>query len=122
MGANAPIFSCRWATAAYLRAAIMRLRCSMLTTTAFTTAQETSVNAYLASAFTASDSAGTTGIPVAGQNSLLQVSEAAQVSAFTSIQIATTAALTPGTRTVDSIPFIAGEGFSNAAGQNAGGA
>jgi hypothetical protein len=122
MGANAPIFSARWATAAYLRAAIMRLRCSMLTTTAFTTPQETSVSAYLASVFTASDSGGTTGIPVAGQNSLLQVSESTQVTAFTSIQIAAAAALTPGTRTLDTIPFIAGEGFSAAVGQNAGGA
>jgi len=122
MGANAPIFSARWATAAYLRAAIMRLRCSMLTTTAFTTAQETSVNAYLASAFTASDSGGTSGIPVAGQNSLLQVSEAATVSAFSSIQIAAAVALTPGTRTLDTIPFIAGEAFTSGAGQNPGGA
>lgn len=121
MGANAPIFSCRWATAAYLRAAIMRLRVSQLTQTAFTTGQETSLSAFLASAFTASDSGGTQRIPVAGQNSLLQVSEAAQVSAFTDIRIAAAAALTPGTRTLDTIPFISGLGFSNAVGQNAGG-
>ena len=110
MGANAPVFSARFATALYLRAAILRLRATALIITPFTSAQEIILQAQLASGFTVSDTGGTPSIPVAAQNSLLQVSEVAQVSAFTDIRVAAAAALAAGTRVLDTIPFVAALG------------
>lgn len=113
VAAGGAIFSARWATAAYLRAAILRLKVKALTVTAFTTAQELQIAAFLASAFTASDTGGTALVPVAGQNSLIQVVEASQASQFTDIRVASsTTALGNGTRTLDTNPFLADIGFS----------
>lgn len=108
------IFSARWATAAFLRAAITRFKVSATTVTAFTTPQELAVSATLLSAFTASDTGGTAMVPPAGQNSFLQVVEAAQGSQFTDIRICGAAALTAGTRTGDNQPFLSASGFSTA--------
>src|SRR5271168_3261529 len=110
LGANAIIFSARWATTLNLRGAIQRLKVTAQTITAFTAAQEIQVAAFLASGFTASDTGGTQVLPPAGQNSLLQVNEVAQASVFTDIRIATTTALAAGTRTVDTTPFLAAIG------------
>jgi hypothetical protein len=112
LAAGAPVFSARWATQSTLRAAILRLRASAFTITAFTTAQELQIQAFLASSFTASDTGGTQAIPAAGQNSFLQVSESAQASQFTDLRVASTSALGAGTRTLDTTPFLAGIGFS----------
>lgn len=119
LAGGAPIFSVRWATTLNLRAAIQRLRVTAQIITPFTAAQEVQVSAFLASAFTASDSGGVAQIPAAGQNSLLQVSESAQGSQFTDIRVASTTALTPGTRAVDPIALLTAAGAQLLAAANA---
>jgi hypothetical protein len=117
LGANAPIFSARFATAAYIRAAITRLKVTALIITPFTAANEVSFAASFASAFTASDSTGTSLVPASGQNSLVQVSD--QPSVFTDIRICGAAALTPGARTLDTNPFMAALGNQDLAAASA---
>lgn len=107
LGANAVIFSARWATTQLLRAAITRLRITGQIITAFTGAQEIQIAGLLASGFTASDTGGTAiAPPPAGQNSFLQVSESGQASQFTDLRIASASAVAAGTRTLDTAPFL----------------
>lgn len=111
LGAGAILFSARWATTNLTRAAITRLKATAQVVTAFTGAQEIQLAAFLASAFTASDTAGTTITPPpAGQNSFLQVSESAQASQFTDLRIASATAVAAGTRVVDTLAFMGAAG------------
>jgi hypothetical protein len=120
LGANAIIFAARWATTALLRAAIQRLKVTAQIVTPFTAANELSIAAYLASSFTASDTGGGSNLaPPAGQNSFLQVVEAAQASNFTDIRIASATALAAGTRTLDTTAFLAALGAQDLAAASA---
>lgn len=111
LAAGAILFAARWATQQFLRAAITRLKVTAQIVTPFTSAQELQVAAYLCSAFTASDTGGTTITPPpAGQNSLIQVAESSIASAWTDLRIASAAAVAAGTRTVDALAFAGGIG------------
>lgn len=119
LAANAPIFAARWATTQNLRAAIQRLKVTAQVVTPFTAANEVSLAAFLASGFTANLTGGTPSVPVAGQNSLLQVSEVAQASQFSDIRIATAVALAAGTFVADTVPFLAALGAQDLAAASA---
>jgi hypothetical protein len=96
-----------------LNAVIKSLRVGVETTTAFTTAQDVSVSLFVARAFTAADTGGTT-ISLAGNNQKHRTNMAA--SAVNDMRVATTATLTPGTRTLDALPIATFVGFSSGAG------
>lgn len=114
VAANASVFSFRWVNA-YLVAAITKLSMWWVTTTAFTVAQLLNHGVFIARSFTVADSVGTDVTPLAGQ----QMKRTSMKDSLASkILIATTAALTAGTRTLDTQP-IAGIGAWSGAQGNA---
>lgn len=98
--ANAPVFSLRYGGTGI--AVIRRVTISMTGTATVFAVGNATVQMFNARIFTASDSGGTAGT-LTGDNAQLRTSLPA--SAVSSIQIATTAALTPGTRTLDTDPM-----------------
>jgi hypothetical protein len=95
--ANAPIFAARW-NSTTIRALITRLEVQAVLVTPFTAAQEITVAAYYARSWTAADTGGTSvtlTTPFNQQNSI------ADVAPIVTMNVATTAAITAGTRTLD---------------------
>jgi len=114
-GANTPMFSMRFvagsAGSAQI-AIIQRITINWVLTTGFTTAQEVAFGAYVARAFTGSDSGGTQ-IVVSGNNQKNRTSaQTSQIATAGDMRIATTAALTAGTRTLDSAAFSVANGWA----------
>lgn len=103
MGANAPVFSFRWGDASRL-CTIERLRVTATVVTGFTAAQEIALDAVIARAFTVADTSGTAITPTGSVNKARTSYGTTLVS---DVRIATTAALTAGTRTLDANPFMA---------------
>lgn len=103
LGANAPIFSFRNASTGYIRCLIQRLRMQMSITVPFTAAQELTCAAFVARSFSAADTGGTA-LTLTGANATLN--SLADAPCTATINVATTAALTPGTRTLDTQPFL----------------
>lgn len=92
---------------------VRRLSAGFITTTAFTAAQGLYYNMLKANAFTASDTGGTA-LYTAGANK--HRNSFTNITSAPDIRIATTAALTAGTRTLEAIPLAAACGTSNAVG------
>jgi hypothetical protein len=101
--ATSPLFSFRWALSNGF-ALIKRVQIGWTLTTAFTTAQEVDFDIIRATAFTASDTGGTTLTPLGAQSNRERTS-IMNGSQLTSASMATTGALTPGTRTLDGAPL-----------------
>lgn len=112
MAANAPIACFRWTDAnisdtgpahVYVRphaAILLGIDVGSVVTTAFTTGQSTDVEAIIARAWTVADSGGTNITP-----SRLRATFAQSLVTGANLQVATTGALTPGTRTLDGAGF-----------------
>lgn len=104
-GANTPVFSMRFvagsAGSAQI-AMIQRVTMSFIQTTAFTTAQQMGFGLYVARSFTGSDAGGSQ-IIVSGNNQKFRTSfQTSQIATNGDMRISSTAALTAGTRTLDS--------------------
>ena len=118
LSAGDPIFSLRWAPSLptsnprqLTTFVLQRMRVKWRTITDFTATQEAGIDVFLARAFTASDSGGTA--------ATLTTNNAKKRTSFpttllTDLRIATTGALTPGTRTLDAQP-IASDVYSDLA-------
>lgn len=109
--ANSAVFSFRNISANPVM--VRRVGCGFVTTTAFTTPQEVAYGLMIARAFTASDTAGTA-IALTGSNCKHRTS----MGALTSVdcRISAAAALTAGTKTLDTNHLAVVGGFSGAAG------
>lgn len=102
LAANAPIFSFRWGNASNL-ALLKRMRIAMNSLGTGFTAGIGKFEAFFARSFTASDSGGTAIV--------LTTNEAKRRTSFgtslvTDARVASTATLTAGTRTKDTLPFV----------------
>jgi hypothetical protein len=111
LAANATLFSLRNLSGNPVL--VRRLGVGFVTTTAFTAAQMMSFGLLAARSFTASDSGGTA-IALTGNNAKHRTSLGTPTSL--DCRIATTAALTAGTRTVDANLLGVQAGWSGAAG------
>ena len=111
LAAGAAIFSFRNLAANPI--IVRRVGVGFVTTTAFTAAQMVSFGLLVARGFTASDSGGTA-IALTGSNGKHRTSLGTPTS--TDCRVATTAALTAGTRTVDAHNLAMQAGWSGGAG------
>jgi hypothetical protein len=115
LNAADPVFSMQWTSLTH-RFILQELNMVFVVTTAFTTAQDISFGAYVARSFTGVDSGGTA--------ITLTLNAGKQDTSFSTtrvgdMRIATTIALTAGTRTVDTYPFLIRTGvFGNAIGNS----
>ena len=114
-GANTPVFSMRFvagsAGSAQI-AIIQRITINWVMTTGFTTGQQIAFGGYVARSFTGSDSGGTT-ISLSGNNQKNRTSaQTSQIATGGDMRISTTAALTVGTRTLDSAAFGVTNGWA----------
>ena len=92
---------------------VRRLQVGFVVTTAFTTAQALAFELFFARAFTASDSAGTA-IALTGSQNKHRTSLATPTSL--DMRVAPAAALTPGTRVLDTMPLGVAGGAASALG------
>lgn len=92
---------------------VHRLQVGFITTTAFTTAQGLTYAAYKATGFSASDSGGTA-LYTAGQNKYR--TSFTNIASAPDIRISSTAALTAGTRTLETVALGIAGGSSTAVG------
>lgn len=111
IAAGGPVFSFRNISANLIR--VRRVAVGFVTTTAFTTAQGLRYDLFFARAFTASDTGGTA-IALTGSQNKLRTSLATLTSV--DCRISTTAALTAGTRTLDTVALGMVCGTSNGVG------
>jgi len=106
--ANTPMFSMRFVAGSAGQAQIAMIQRIVLTivpTTAFTAAQQVSYGAYVARTFSAVDSGGAAATLTGNNNKLRTSMQTTQLAATGDMRISTTAALTAGTRTLDSQAF-----------------
>jgi hypothetical protein len=103
IAAGATIFTFRNASAGYIRCLLQRLRMQMSITVPFTAAQELYMAAYVARSFSAADTGGTA-LTLSGVNATLN--SIADAPCVATMSVASTVALTPGTRTLDAQPFL----------------
>jgi hypothetical protein len=103
MAAAAPVMSLRWSSATLL-CIIRKFEMKVFLPTSVTGAQEVGVEAFIARGFSASDSGGTA-IVTSGNNCKKRTSHATSAFAVADIQMGGVAAITAGTRTLDSSPF-----------------
>lgn len=101
--ANAPLFSLRWAPATSTNLCmIRRLEVGVFVATAVTTSQQVSVAMQVARSFTVADSGGTAiSFAAANTNKLRTSMPPTAFSGGGDMRISSTAALTAGTRTLD---------------------
>lgn len=111
VAANGPVFSLRNISSNLL--VVRRVQVGFSTTTAFTTAQALAYGLIFARSFTASDSAGTAIVQTGSQNKH-RTSLATPTSL--DMRISAAAALTAGTRTLDTVPLGVASGASTAVG------
>ncbi|MBN8995219.1 MAG: hypothetical protein J0H94_08330 [Rhizobiales bacterium] len=114
VAANGPVFSLRNAAGNSELVLVRHIGLGFLTTTAFTTPQTVDYGLFVARSFTASDSGGTA-ISVTGSNTKVRTSLAAPNSL--DARIAAAAALTAGTRTLDTNALAQLGAWSGGAGQ-----
>jgi hypothetical protein len=106
IAAAGTLFSARMAgtgAAQYVRALIQRLHIQIALVTPFTAAQEVQAAAYIAYNWSAADSGGTA-LTLTAPEAMLN--DIADVPPTMAINMATTAALTAGTRTLRANPFL----------------
>lgn len=103
LAANSDVFAFRNASSGYIRALLQRLRMQMVITTPFTAVQELSCAAFVARSFSAPDTGGIA-LTLTGVNGTLN--SLADAACQATINVANATALTTGTRTLDSQPFL----------------
>ena len=104
VAANAPIFAARYVpTNPNYRAVLQRLRLQFAIVTPFTAAQEVYIAAYKVHGWSAADTGGSA-LVLTAPNAMLN--DIADIAPSMTINVSTTGALTPGTRTVDANPFL----------------
>lgn len=113
VAANGPVWSLRYAPGTGKVLMIKNIMVGFGTTTAFTAAQAVGYDLFFARSFTASDS-GQTAATLTGDNGKHRTS--LDTSGITDLRISTTAAITPGTRTLDTQPIGFVVGTSNGVG------
>jgi hypothetical protein len=106
VGAGSAVFSMRWSppNGAAPLFLLKRLQVGWTMTTAFTAAQAIDFDVVRCTAFTVADSAGTALTPFTGNNNKVR-SGLMATSVVNDMRIASTAALTAGTKTQDANPF-----------------
>jgi hypothetical protein len=114
VAANGPVVSLRNAAGNGELLLVRHIGLGFLTTTAFTTAQVVDFGLFFARSFTASDSGGTA-ISITGNNTKVRTSLVAPNAM--DARLATTAALTAGTRTLDTNALAQIGAWSGGAGQ-----
>jgi hypothetical protein len=122
-GANTPLFSMRFvagSAGSSQIAIIQRVTISFIQTTAFTTAQQMGFGLYVARSFTGNDSGGTQ-INLAGNNQKLRTSfPTSQIATNGDMRIASTGALSAGSRTLDTQAFSVAHGWGGSVLQTTG--
>lgn len=111
VAAAGPVFSLRNTGSNLL--VIRRVQIGFVTTTAFTTAQGLAYGLLKATSFSASDTGGTA-LFTAGQNK--NRTSFTNITSAPDVRIASTAALTAGTRTLETVPLAVAAGSSTAVG------
>jgi len=101
LNAGDPCFSLQWSSLTH-RMYLQELNMTFVNTTAFTNAQDVSFGAYFARSFTVADTGGTA-ITLTLNN--FKTDTNLETTRMGDMRIATTVALTPGTRTVDTYPL-----------------
>jgi len=101
LAANSPIFSFRWGNASGALALIKEIRIAINSLTGFT-AGIGKLQTFIARSFSASDSGGTA---IVLTNNQAKKRTSFGSSLVTDARISSTAALTVGTRTLDTLPF-----------------
>jgi hypothetical protein len=115
VGAGSPVFSMRWAPGTGALCLINSVTISAAVTTGFTAAQELEFGLFAARGFTVSDTGGTQQV-ISGNNQKMRTSmNTSLIASGGDMRISSTAALTAGTRTLDSQPMNANSFFSLAA-------
>jgi len=114
VAANGPVFSLRNAAGNGELVLVRHIGLGFLTTTAFTTPQAVDYGLLFARSFTASDSGGTA-VSITGNNAKVRTSLATPNSI--DARIAAAAALTTGTRTIDTNALAQLGAWSGGAGQ-----
>lgn len=112
--ANTAMFSMRFVAGSAGQAQIamiQRITINIVPTTAFTAAQQVSYGAYVARVFSAVDSGGAAATLTGNNNKLRTSMQTTQLAATGDMRISTTAALTAGTRTLDSQAFAVATAF-----------
>jgi hypothetical protein len=114
-GAGTPVFSMRWAPGTGALCLINNVTVSATVTTGFTAAQELEFGLFAARGFTVSDTGGTQQV-ISGNNQKLRTSmQTSLIASGGDMRISSTAALTAGTRTLDSQPMNANSFWALAA-------
>lgn len=111
-GANTPVFSFRWGSDTHL-ALVIAFNWWWFTSTVFTAAQIVDHALLIARGFSGSDSGGTALTPATNDG---KKRTAYSISKVTDVRISSTAALTPGTRTLDAKHQAARGAWSGAVG------
>ena len=116
VAAGGPLFSMRFVagtvgTQAQI-AIIQKITINYVLTTGFTTAQQIGFNAFVARSFTASDSGGSSVTLSGNNNKNRTVMPTSQISVTGDMRISSTAALTAGTRTLDTNAFAVTNGWA----------
>lgn len=115
VGAGSPVFSMRWAPGTGALCMINSVYVSATVTVGFTAAQELEYGMFVARGFTVSDTGGTQQV-LSGANQKMRTSMGTSLfSSGGDMRISSTAALTAGTRTLDSQPMNANSFWSPAA-------
>lgn len=115
VGAGSPVFSVRWAPGTGALCLINSVSVSATVTVGFTAAQELEYGMFVARGFTVSDTGGTQQV-LSGANQKMRTNMGTSLfSAGGDMRISSTAALTAGTRTLDSQPMNANSFWSPAA-------
>ena len=113
LGADEPVFSLQWTSAA-LAMVVKRVNFFWTITTAFGTAQNVAYGLYVARSYTVADTGGTAST-LTTNNAKLKTSF--PTTSVADMRIATTGTLTAGTRTLDAHPLVIKSGGSNTLGQ-----
>jgi hypothetical protein len=116
--ANSPMFSMRFVAGSAGQAQvaiIQRINIFIVPTVAFTAAQQVSYGAYIARSWSAVDSGGAAATLTGNNNKLRTSMSTTQIAATGDMRISTTAALTAGTRTLDSQAFAVASAWVPAA-------
>ena len=122
LAAGAPIFAFRWAPAATVPAGLTA-RCELkffklqwMVLTAFSTPQLVELDTYVAKSFTVNDTGGSQILPASGDQKRQKRYPDSLFVGGGDIRIATTGALTAGTRTLEAQPFSSIPGWAAAVG------
>lgn len=112
VAADAPVFSMRW-TNTTLACVVKQVNLLWTMSTAFGTAQDVAFGLYFARSYSVVDSGGTAAT-LTGNNAKMKTSF--PTSRVADMRIATTGALTAGTRTLDTQPLAVKSGGTNTLG------